>query len=112
MKAVGTGLNFDLQKLSFVVNSPMMMHSQSDAMITDSVLFIEGRPAKDWTFEETLLDNDHWVSTALLQGLSLAGKFDALNCQSLIENLQDEDQMLEQSDEWSNFQEKIAMKPF
>ena len=116
VKAMGTGLNFDLQRLSFNIKSPIQY--DDGVMIIDSVLFVNGQLDNDWTFEETLLGGDHWVSTALkgFEGRDFDGTrktFDILNCQTLLQNLtEDCVDVVDPSDEWLNYQEKVAVKPF
>ena len=62
VKATGTGISVDLQSLDFTV-----MTAQVDIGTTvgDTVLKVDNKQMEDWKFEQTRLDEDHWVAVAL-----------------------------------------------
>lgn len=64
VKADGKGLNWDLQRLCFKTSSPPFV----DSMVTNTILQIDGMLAQDWLFEETFLDEEHCVASALNLG--------------------------------------------
>ena len=66
MKAVGIGLNVDLQRKEFRLASEL---SQGH-VATDTTLYIDGELQKNWRFEETLLDATHTTATALYYPVS------------------------------------------
>lgn len=61
IKAIGTGLGFDLQRVEFHI-SPNQMREGQVYQLTRMYLDNE---EEDWTFEESLLDKDHHVAVAL-----------------------------------------------
>ena len=61
VKAIGHGLGFNLQRLSFSTHSPLHMGK----VCKDSTLFIDGVQQENWQFEETLIDSEHSVCTAI-----------------------------------------------
>jgi len=72
VKAVGIGIGFELQRLSFHTKTKNL---QQGIVTTDTLLLVDGLEATDWMFEETLLDDDHCVCVALGKPQSEAGKF-------------------------------------
>ena len=60
VKAVGTGIAVDLQKIDFQV-----MHHNLEEAVASTTVKIDGFPADDWCFEEQLLDDRHCVCVAL-----------------------------------------------
>ncbi|XP_012936702.1 L-aminoadipate-semialdehyde dehydrogenase-phosphopantetheinyl transferase [Aplysia californica] len=61
VKAWGTGIGFEVNRLSFHFGTPELA---SDVMCTDTSVEIDGEPAPDWSFHETLLA-DHCVAVAV-----------------------------------------------
>ena len=61
VKAEGFGITVDLEKISFCCRSDWL----SDRLTTDTELSVDGTKMTDWTFEETLIDEDHCVAVAL-----------------------------------------------
>lgn len=61
MKAIGTGIVFDLASLSFACPTAML---QQNLITTDTQLYKEGQLQLDWKFEETFLDARHCVAVA------------------------------------------------
>jgi 4'-phosphopantetheinyl transferase len=150
VKGLGTGLGWDLQRLSFVLKSewqrpsaaasatppravtPPVGHAPLGAtprvaltndIIKDTQLYIDSELATDWAFEETLLDRDHCVTTALkynqdLEQLSSSSlNFSLLTCESLLNGLHPiandyDDRARKDQEEWLDFQQKIEHKPF
>ena len=115
VKADGEGLAWDLQRLSFQV----IQQSFDDTnVICDSELSIDRQHMKNWHFQESLLDPDHWVSTALknpqsLTSSSSAPRFEHLICEHILKDLLEidfgEDDKI---DEWKYFLDKVENKPF
>ena len=62
VKATGTGIVVDLQKISFKIKTSDL---RIDAVVTDTELYINGTHLEDWNFEESLLDENHCVTVAL-----------------------------------------------
>ena len=61
VKAIGCGLNIDLQTIEF--------HTETDLVrgkyTKDTKLYVNDRLQENWCFEETMLDNKHTVATAI-----------------------------------------------
>ena len=89
-------------------------------MICDSKLSIDGQPVQNWRFEETLLDSDHWISTALkgsseflVVDSSAAPPFEFLKCENILCDLTEfNDAICDENDEWQHFLQKVENKPF
>jgi len=116
VKAIGHGLGFNLQRLSFFIHSPLQVHS----LTKDTVLFVDEVKQENWNFEETLLDSEHCVCIATkmcqelesptTENLSDKDKFSLLTCETLLSDMKP---LTKSSDEvWSNFCQKIDKKPF
>jgi len=114
VKADGEGLAWDLQRLSFQV----IQQSFDDTnVVCDSQLSIDRQHMKNWHFQESLLDPDHWVSTALKNPQSLTSSsvpsFEHLICEHILKDLLEidfgEDDKI---DEWKYFLDKVENKPF
>lgn len=61
VKAIGVGLNINLQTLSFKIHTKSLKQNE---LVTDTELFIEGQKV-EWFFEEMLLDEEHCIAVAL-----------------------------------------------
>lgn len=62
VKAVGAGLSINLQRLDF---NCLTREVKEGAITKDTQLYLDGQLLADWVFQETLLDPDHCVCTAL-----------------------------------------------
>lgn len=62
VKALGVGIGYRLDRLSFQVHTPKL---NQDTVTTDTQLLVDGELVKDWLFEESLIDSDHTVAVAL-----------------------------------------------
>jgi 4'-phosphopantetheinyl transferase len=62
VKATGTGIVVDLQRISFRVNTSVL---RMGVVVTDTELYVNGNHLEDWSFEESLLDENHCVAVAL-----------------------------------------------
>ncbi|XP_056297689.1 L-aminoadipate-semialdehyde dehydrogenase-phosphopantetheinyl transferase isoform X2 [Pseudoliparis swirei] len=62
IKALGTGLTFDLQRLEFHVSSEPLARERAQRR---TMMHLDGEEDADWAFEESLLDPAHQVSVAL-----------------------------------------------
>ncbi|XP_046386724.1 L-aminoadipate-semialdehyde dehydrogenase-phosphopantetheinyl transferase [Ischnura elegans] len=62
VKATGTGITVDLQKISFKVASDIL---SSSYITKDSTVCVNGQVLKDWNFEESLLNDEHCVAVAV-----------------------------------------------
>lgn len=62
VKAQGSGIVFPLSKISFTC--PSELTSPEQQMRFDSVASINGQRLEDWFFEESMIDNMHYVSVA------------------------------------------------
>lgn len=65
VKAMGPGLAIDLQRLNFNCQTKEVAEG---AITADTKLYFDGRLLTEWIFQETLLDCDHCVCTALHVG--------------------------------------------
>lgn len=61
LKALGVGIGFELQRVSFILSSPVL---KVNKITTDTKVKIDGK-LDDWHFEETMLDPYHSVAVAL-----------------------------------------------
>ncbi|XP_056613575.1 L-aminoadipate-semialdehyde dehydrogenase-phosphopantetheinyl transferase isoform X2 [Triplophysa dalaica] len=61
IKAIGTGLGFDLQRVEFHISPNQMREGQ---VYRQTRMYLD-KEEEDWTFEESLLDKDHHVAVAL-----------------------------------------------
>ncbi|KAJ8280441.1 hypothetical protein GJAV_G00054600 [Gymnothorax javanicus] len=62
IKAIGTGLGFDLQRVEFHI-SPVLM--QEGQVYRGTRMHLDSEEEEDWGFEECLLDEHHHVAVAL-----------------------------------------------
>ncbi|XP_056330444.1 L-aminoadipate-semialdehyde dehydrogenase-phosphopantetheinyl transferase [Danio aesculapii] len=62
IKAIGTGLGFDLQRAEFHISPNQMREGQ---VYRQTRMYLDNEEEEDWTFEESLLDKDHHVAVAL-----------------------------------------------
>lgn len=62
VKNIGVGITIDLRKISFAVKSD---YDKNSTAITDTTLAVDGIDMIDWTFEESLINDDHCVAVAL-----------------------------------------------
>lgn len=62
IKAIGTGLGFNLQRAEFhLAPQPLLPGS----VLRHTTMHLDEEPEEDWIFEESLLDADHHVAVAL-----------------------------------------------
>ncbi|KAG7478864.1 L-aminoadipate-semialdehyde dehydrogenase-phosphopantetheinyl transferase [Solea senegalensis] len=62
IKAIGTGLDFNLQRVEFHLSSEPVTQSQ---VLRLTKMHLDEKEEEDWIFEESLLDADHHVAVAL-----------------------------------------------
>lgn len=62
IKAIGTGLRFNLQRIDFHLCPLQMLEGEVYASTT---MYLDGRREDSWKFEESLLDQQHHVAVAL-----------------------------------------------
>ncbi|XP_030008913.1 L-aminoadipate-semialdehyde dehydrogenase-phosphopantetheinyl transferase [Sphaeramia orbicularis] len=62
IKAIGTGLGFNLQRIEFHLPSEPVTQDQ---VLHQTKMHLDGEEEEDWIFEESLLDADHHVAVAL-----------------------------------------------
>ncbi|TRY81532.1 hypothetical protein DNTS_005816 [Danionella cerebrum] len=62
IKAIGTGLGFDLQRVEFHITPTQMREGQ---VYRQTQMYLDDEKEEDWAFEESLLDKDHHVAVAL-----------------------------------------------
>lgn len=60
VKALGIGIGFEVKRLNFKISSDL---AANEGTVTTTTLEVDGQYAKDWTFEETLVDN-HCIAVA------------------------------------------------
>ncbi|XP_073984271.1 L-aminoadipate-semialdehyde dehydrogenase-phosphopantetheinyl transferase [Rhodnius prolixus] len=90
VKATGTGITVDLQKIRFKLNSETI---ENNKFVDDTVVFVDSVKQNNWIFQETLLLEDHCTAVALLfknnsdkNKLFLQEKFTFVNFKELMEN--------------------------
>lgn len=110
VKGLGQGLSWNLQRLSFTIHQELEVQK----VIHDSELCIdrEGQ-AQNWHFEETLLDPQHCVCTAICTGFydEAPNVFAFVTPQTLLQAF-NSPLATKDNDEWTNFCQKIPVKPF
>ena len=122
VKADGDGLAWDLQRLSFEVFKNSFQKDnyspKNNNVICDSELSIDGQLVKNWHFQESMLDPDHWVSTAFKNSpftisdtTKEAPRFEHLICEHILKDLLEID-FDDKIDEWKHFLDKVENKPF
>ncbi|XP_061537555.1 L-aminoadipate-semialdehyde dehydrogenase-phosphopantetheinyl transferase [Phycodurus eques] len=62
IKAIGTGLGFNLQRLEFHLSSEALTHAR---VLCQTRMHMDEEYDEDWLFEECLLDSDHHAAVAL-----------------------------------------------
>ena len=62
MKATGTGISVDLQTLCFNIKTCDL---DVGAIVTNTTIEVQGQLLNGWRFEESRLDQQHWVAVAL-----------------------------------------------
>ncbi|XP_062830652.1 L-aminoadipate-semialdehyde dehydrogenase-phosphopantetheinyl transferase [Anolis carolinensis] len=62
IKAIGIGIGFNLQRIEFHVSPIKLEVGKTSA---ETVMLLDGEEEKEWTFEETRLDDYHHVAVAL-----------------------------------------------
>ncbi|XP_078078161.1 L-aminoadipate-semialdehyde dehydrogenase-phosphopantetheinyl transferase isoform X2 [Mustelus asterias] len=62
LKAIGVGVGFSLQRIEFHA-SPL--HMRVGQISKETIMFLDGDKEEEWTFEETMLDENHHVAVAL-----------------------------------------------
>ena len=60
VKAIGTGISYSLLSLNFVTKTSL----SSTCLVTDTILYDKKKHASNWSFEESLLGNNHIVAVA------------------------------------------------
>lgn len=62
VKNVGIGITMNLQKLDFIIKTKEI---NSDEILTDTQLKLNGEMLSDFSFEESLIDRDHCVAVSI-----------------------------------------------
>lgn len=62
IKAIGTGLGFNLQRVEFHLSPETLAGTQP---VRQTTMHLDEEEQDDWVFEECLLDDDHHVAVAL-----------------------------------------------
>ncbi|XP_044059501.1 L-aminoadipate-semialdehyde dehydrogenase-phosphopantetheinyl transferase [Siniperca chuatsi] len=62
IKAIGTGLGFNLQRVEFHLSSEPLTQGRA---LRQTKMHLDEEEEEDWIFEESLLDADHHVAVAL-----------------------------------------------
>ncbi|XP_072248686.1 L-aminoadipate-semialdehyde dehydrogenase-phosphopantetheinyl transferase [Leuresthes tenuis] len=62
IKAIGTGLGFNLQRVEFHLASEALIQGK---LLSQTKMYLDEEEEEDWIFEESLLDADHHVAVAL-----------------------------------------------
>ena len=114
IKAHGDGLAWDLQRLNFDVKSSDLFQSKK---FRESVLSIDGNLAQNWIFEETIVDSEHCISTALKNSSDdsqVTPAFEVLHMEHVLDDLVEFNDPNGDNDEheWTHFLNQIENKPF
>ncbi|KAG2457010.1 L-aminoadipate-semialdehyde dehydrogenase-phosphopantetheinyl transferase isoform X4 [Polypterus senegalus] len=62
IKAIGTGVSFNLQRIEFHLSTKQM---NVEEVKKDTKLLLDGEQEDNWVFEECMLDSNHHVAVAL-----------------------------------------------
>ncbi|XP_056139992.1 L-aminoadipate-semialdehyde dehydrogenase-phosphopantetheinyl transferase [Lampris incognitus] len=62
IKAIGTGLGFNLQRVEFHLSSELLTEGR---VLRHTKMYLDEEEEEDWIFEESLLDAEHHVAVAL-----------------------------------------------
>lgn len=62
IKAIGTGLGFNLQRVEFHLSSEALTQGRA---LRQTKMYLDEEQEEDWIFEESVLDADHHVAVAL-----------------------------------------------
>lgn len=62
IKAIGSGLSFDLQRVEF---HPLPYHMQEGSVYSQTTMHLDQEEESNWTFEECLLDEHHHIAVAV-----------------------------------------------
>ncbi|XP_034557891.1 L-aminoadipate-semialdehyde dehydrogenase-phosphopantetheinyl transferase [Notolabrus celidotus] len=62
IKAIGTGLGFNLQRVEFHLSADPLTQGRA---LRQTKMYLDDEEEEDWMFEESLLDADHHVAVAL-----------------------------------------------
>ncbi|KAJ8410816.1 hypothetical protein AAFF_G00187730 [Aldrovandia affinis] len=92
IKAIGTGLGFDLQRVEFHILPAQMQEGQ---VYRGTRMHLDSEEEEDWVFEECLLDAQHHVAVAMGKPGSVAGDDD---CPALAHTLPSKFTLLSFSD--------------
>jgi len=71
VKALGVGVGFDLQRISF---TPHTLQLRQGHVARDTHISVDGIAQPEWTFEETMLDQDHIAAVALSTGKNVSAQ--------------------------------------
>lgn len=88
VKAVGVGININLQALDFIVQQPLQ------GVVTSTALKIDGVIEDAWYFEEQLIDEKHCVCVASKPATGVAETFRILHIEDLIVSTEHENERL------------------
>ncbi|XP_015268373.1 PREDICTED: L-aminoadipate-semialdehyde dehydrogenase-phosphopantetheinyl transferase isoform X1 [Gekko japonicus] len=80
IKAIGVGIGFDLQRIEFNVSPAQLEVGKT---YNETIMLLDGEEEKDWTFEETRLDNCHHVAVALGQPEGSKEKHSEVPCRDV-----------------------------
>lgn len=62
VKALGVGIGFSLQRLSFHVTDTQLY---KEKFTRSTLLYVDGCLLTNWEFEETMLDDNHCVAVSM-----------------------------------------------
>lgn len=97
VKAIGVGITINLQDISFKINTNRLSVNN---IITDTELFVRGKK-EPWLFEETMLDDNHCVTTALYNANGYDDyKFTQFNYLSFDELMKDAKPLLKEDSQY------------
>lgn len=108
VKAEGCGITVDLQAISFECPTKSLSMNKVTA---DSRVTVNGEHLRDWTFEESLLDEDHCAAVAFNEATNdgnvrAANVFQKLSYDELVKGARPLDDDVDEDETWSSYTSK------
>ena len=108
VKAVGTGLNLDLQTLDFKVETELMQ-----GKVEDRTKLVRDGKETSWRFEESFLDSEHVVSVCTEEEETIGQPFTVLTVPQLLAMFDNAEEFRRKDPaDFLLYNGKLKMKPF
>ena len=108
VKAVGTGLNLDLQTLDFKVEAELIQ-----GQVEDGTKLVRDGKETSWRFEESFLDSEHVVSVCTEESETSRQPFTVLTVAQLLAMFDNAEEFRpKDSADFLLYNGKLKMKPF